>query len=84
MLKLIDRVYGVLTNIDHEARLKQIQEQLSDWRELPERKPMCTARPSWKSISFQPMAYKDRMHKVCVCNILELPPRIRTIIFHLV
>ena len=69
VLKLIGRVYGLLTNIDHEARLKQIQEQLNDWRELPERKPMCTARPSWKSISFQPMAYKNRMHKVCVCNI---------------
>ena len=60
----MQRLYAYLTNVDHEERLNRIQKQLIEWRKLPERKVMCTARPSWKSISFQPMAYKNRMHKV--------------------
>ena len=61
---VIERIYAYLNNINHEERLLRIQSQLKEWRELPERKVMCTARPSWKSISMQPMAYKDKMHKV--------------------
>ena len=62
----VDQTYARLNNINHYERLQQIQEQLKIWRELPNRKLLCTARPSWKSISLQPMVYKDKMHKVSV------------------
>jgi len=62
--KLVDRFHAYLTYVHHDERLRRVQRQLKEWRELPERKVMCTARPSWKSISFQPMAYKNKMHKI--------------------
>ena len=44
----------------HADKVKKVQEQVRE----RDGKQMCTARPSWKSISHQRLGYKDRMHRV--------------------
>ncbi|KAI6196652.1 Delta(24)-sterol reductase [Aphelenchoides besseyi] len=50
---------------DHPKRVRRIQEAVEKWNLLPEteRKPMCTAKPNWLSLSttfFQ----KDKCHQI--------------------
>jgi len=57
----------------HDERVRAIQAQVREWNALPEheRKPMCTARPGWQTISPQNMDYKKRMHQVRV-NLVDI------------
>jgi len=48
----------------HEERVKNIQEQVRRWKVEGRGRKMCTARPSWKSISPQSIAYKGSMYRI--------------------
>ena len=52
------------TKICHEDGVKNIQRQVLEWRKSGMKQKMCTARPSWKSISLQNLTYKDTSYKV--------------------
>ena len=52
------------TKISHEDGVRNIQRQVLEWRKSGMKKKMCTARPSWKSISLQNLTYKDSSYKV--------------------
>ena len=41
-----------------------VQEQVRKWLKSGSKRPMCTARPGWKSITLQVCEYKDRMHQI--------------------
>ncbi|CAL2051676.1 unnamed protein product [Caenorhabditis brenneri] len=47
----LDRKLSVTTS--HRQRVQKIQDQVTEWSKLPEseRKPLCTARPNWLSLS---------------------------------
>jgi len=48
----------------HEDRVNKIQEQVRRWRVEGKGRKMCTARPSWKSVSPQSIAYKGSMYRI--------------------
>ena len=52
------------TKINHEDGVKNIQKQILEWRKTGMKQQMCSARPSWKSISLQNLTYKDKLYKV--------------------
>jgi len=58
----------------HKDRVKNVQDQVKEWRVSGRGRKMCTARPSWMSISQQKLGYKDRMYRVKVDlqDILEI------------
>jgi len=58
----------------HKDRVRKVQEQVREWRVSGRGRKMCTARPSWMSISQQKLGYKDRMYRVNVDlpDILEI------------
>ena len=49
---------------NHEESVRSVQRQVREWRDQGMTKPMCTSRPSYKSITPAILSYKDRMHKV--------------------
>ena len=50
----------------HRDRVRNVQEQVREWKVSGRGRKMCTARPSWMSISQQKLGYKDRMYRVKV------------------
>ena len=50
----------------HAEKVVKVQEQVRSWRTEGRGRKMCTARPSWMSISQQQLGYKDRMFRVRV------------------
>lgn len=58
----------------HEERVKSVQDQVIRWRTEGNGRKMCTARPSWMSVSQQVLGYKDKMYKVRIDlrNVLEI------------
>ncbi|XP_059096258.1 delta(24)-sterol reductase-like [Tigriopus californicus] len=59
----------------HEDRVKNVQKQVRAWSESGAKVPMCSSRPSAKSISqMQTMAYKDTMYRIDIDlpNILSI------------
>ena len=50
----------------HAEKVGRVQEQVRRWRREGRGRKMCTARPSWMSISQQQLGYKDRMFRVRV------------------
>ena len=57
-------------HIDYH-RAETCKHQLSQvraWKTKGRGAKMCTARPSWMSISQQSLGYKDNMYKVAVCR----------------
>lgn len=50
----------------HQDNVRKVQDQVRAWRTEGEGRKMCTARPSWMSISQQQLGYKDRMFRVRV------------------
>jgi len=48
----------------HEERVDMIQKQVRRWRVDGKGRKMCTARPSWKSVSPQSIAYKGSMYRI--------------------
>ncbi|CAD5217684.1 unnamed protein product [Bursaphelenchus xylophilus] len=60
---------------DHLKRVRKIQEAVRKWNEQPvsERRPMCTAKPTWLSLSTT-FFRKDKCHQIPIplYDILEL------------
>lgn len=52
------------SHIKHDQKVKDVQDQVENWRNSGCDQPMCTARPGWKSISLQKPLYKDRMYQI--------------------
>ena len=50
----------------HQQNVRKVQEQVLALGQEGEGRKMCTARPSWMSISQQQLGYKDRMYRVKV------------------
>jgi len=65
----------------HLEKVRNIQNQIKEWRDSGMLKPMCTARPGWQTISPQNMAYKSRMHGIHInlVDILEIDVQKRTV-----
>lgn len=61
-------------NLRHDEKVKNVQNQIEEWKQSGCEQPMCTARPGWKSISLQIQTYKDRMYniKIDLPDILEI------------
>jgi hypothetical protein len=55
-------------------RGEQVQRQVRSWRVEGGGRKMCSARPSWMSISQQTLGYKDTLYKVAVDlpDVLEI------------
>ena len=55
----------------HTNNVKKVQNQVKKWRAegQPNGQKMCTARPSWMSISQQNLGYKSRLYRVKVDNL---------------
>ncbi|XP_023349654.1 delta(24)-sterol reductase [Eurytemora carolleeae] len=58
----------------HEERVLKVQEQVRRWQVEGRGRKMCTARPSWMSISQQKLGYKDTMYRVKIDlgDVLEI------------
>jgi len=65
----------------HRDRVNNVQEQVKEWQVSGKGRKMCTARPSWMSISQQKLGYKDRMYRVRVDlqDILEIDGKEMTV-----
>lgn len=48
----------------HKQRVEYVQQQVRDWQRLGNGRKMCTARPTWMSITPQRITYKDKSYKV--------------------
>ena len=57
---IIVKYYLTAVTQNHEAKVRKVQDQV---RNRNGRK-MCTARPSWMSISIQTLGYKDRFCRI--------------------
>ena len=49
---------------NHDDCVRSVQDQVKEWRKNGMKKPMCTSRPSYKSVTPAILSYKERMHKV--------------------
>jgi len=58
----------------HQERVNFVQKQVLDWQTLGDGRKMCTARPTWMSITQQKITYKDKAYKVelPLMDILEI------------
>lgn len=56
----------------HQEKVQRVQEQVRAWRTEGNGRKMCTARPSWMSISQQKLGYKDWMYRVRVDNMQDI------------
>ena len=56
----------------HKENVRKVQEQVRAWRKEGIGRKMCTARPSWMSISQQKLGYKERMFKVKVDSLQDI------------
>ena len=50
----------------HQERLEFVQKQVLDWQKIGNGRKMCTARPTWMSITQQKITYKDTAYRVQV------------------
>uniref|UniRef100_A0AC34RAE8 FAD-binding PCMH-type domain-containing protein n=1 Tax=Panagrolaimus sp. JU765 TaxID=591449 RepID=A0AC34RAE8_9BILA len=70
----IRRTYFSAPN-DHLKRVKEIQKAVQNWNKLPkdQRRPMCTAKPNWLSLSTT-FFRKDQCHQIPIdlYDILDL------------
>ena len=64
--RLVIRFWLMRGRNNHEDNVKKVQDQVREWRKEGRGRKMCTARPSWMSISQQQLGYKDRMFRVRV------------------
>jgi len=58
----------------HQERVNFVQKQVLDWQTLGNGRKMCTARPTWMSITQQKITYKDTAYRVKIplMDILEI------------
>ena len=54
------------STLNHEQKVKDVQNQVKEWIASGSKKKMCTARPVWKSITIQKVTYKERMWQINV------------------
>ncbi len=52
--------------LKHQERVDFVQKQVLDWQTLGQGRKMCTARPTWMSITQQRILYKDHAYRVQV------------------
>jgi len=71
-IRLQLRLVSGVSNYGHEAGVAKIQEQVRAWKTKGRGAKMCTARPSWMSISQQSLGYKDNMYKVAVGDLQDI------------
>jgi delta24-sterol reductase len=52
----------------------QVQRQVRAWRQQGNGRKMCSARPSWMSISMQTLGYKDTLYNIAIDlpDVLEI------------
>lgn len=65
----------------HEDRVKEVQEQVQEWAQDPNRKPMCTDRSAWINLSTR-FFNKKECRKIRVShlyNILSLDTKKQTV-----
>ena len=62
------------SNLRHEQKVQDVQDQVKAWKASGCEQPMCTARPGWQSITLQQQHYKKRMYniKIDMPDILEI------------
>jgi len=65
----------------HMDRVGRVQKQVHRWRDEGNGRKMCTARPSWMSITQQKIGYKDKMYRVAVDleKVIEVNPEEMTV-----
>ena len=51
---------------NHKERVEFVQKQVKDWQIHGHGRKMCTARPTWMSITQQRITYKDKAYQVQV------------------
>lgn len=50
----------------HDARVKQVQKQVMAWHNSGSIRPMCTARPGWKTMSPRTANFKKDCHPITI------------------
>ncbi|XP_078657401.1 delta(24)-sterol reductase-like [Branchiostoma floridae x Branchiostoma belcheri] len=55
----------------HDDRVRNIQKQVRAWKEDGSRKPMCTARPGWQTMSLRVGKYKQTMQNINI-NLIDI------------
>nr|XP_039255655.1 delta(24)-sterol reductase-like [Styela clava] len=55
----------------HDARVKDVQQQVREWQKRGNGKTMCTARPGWSTISVRLSKYKNDMKKIKI-NLMDV------------
>jgi delta24-sterol reductase len=60
----------------HQEHVDFVQKQVLDWQIIGNGRKMCTARPTWMSITQQQITYKDKAYKVEIqlMDILKIDP----------
>ncbi|CAB4056709.1 DHCR24 [Lepeophtheirus salmonis] len=65
ILFIYDRIAG-MTFQTHEDKIKDVQRQVRKRLQTKDKRPMCTSRPGWKSITFQKLIYKSKCYQINV------------------
>ncbi|XP_033219079.1 delta(24)-sterol reductase-like [Belonocnema kinseyi] len=55
----------------HRKKVKEVQKQVRKWKESGEQQLMCTARPSWQTMSFRQGTYKSSMFNINI-NLVDV------------
>ena len=55
----------------HQEKVDFVQKQVLDWQTNGNGRKMCTARPTWMSITQQKITYKDNAYRVKV-NLMDI------------
>ena len=55
----------------HQEKVDFVQKQVLDWQTFGNGRKMCTARPTWMSITQQKITYKDNAYQVKV-NMMDI------------
>lgn len=65
----------------HEERVREVQAQVRRWNESGRTKPMCTARPSYMSMSIRKSLFKDECSKIRIDlhDVLEVDTQAMTV-----
>jgi len=58
------RLYLGAGQNNHEDKVRRVQKQVLSWKEDGGGRKMCSARPSWMSITPITLGYKDRLYRV--------------------
>ncbi|XP_022101668.1 delta(24)-sterol reductase-like [Acanthaster planci] len=55
----------------HDERVRDIQRQVREWKADGEKRPMCTARPGYQTVSLRIGKYKKTHHKINI-NLVDI------------